>query len=148
MTTIDPLLQSRDPILAAAVAAHGAEWRPDLQARLTLHRDDERRLPGVEMSSLEHRIEWRIGTGKAVLLVKWVMNDGAGRRSHWHGEFHMGPMPETLATALDGRSLDHLIDADGAGAWRIASISGPASFGVILSLERRQEEARHHIKAA
>lgn len=127
----DRYLEARDPMLAHALEAHGREWRPDLQARLDLRRDDAQGLPGVELTTLEHSIEWPDGTGRAVFRQWWI-----SRESRWNAEMHMHPIPDTLANALEGRSLTDVVGAPGAGAWRVAAVEVVPGVHTRLSLTR------------
>lgn len=135
---MDRVLLDRDPMLAAAMLAHGADWRPDLQALTQLRRDDGRRLPGIELRTLEHRLEWPAGTGRAVFHVEWKESREpyGPRTTNWVARFHMMPLPETIALAVTGRTLDTVIDAEGADAWRVDEVETVPGFSSTLKLSR------------
>jgi len=140
---MDPVLLDRDPMLAAAVLAHGEQWRADLTACLELKRDDARRLPGIEVRVLGHRIEWPNGGGRAVHAQKWQQSFEPGRKSQsgWVATFTMEPLPETIGLALVGQTLDRVIDAEGADAWRIAEVTIVPGLHTEMKLERAAREA-------
>lgn len=142
MTAVmNPSIALRDPMLAAALDAHGHQWRPDLTPLTQLPRDDRRKLPGVELRTLEHRIEWPNGDGRAVHKQKWVQNDGRGGQSGWRASFHMAPLPETLGLALIGRTLDHVIGAPGAEAWVVTDVLTVPGVQSMLTLGRARTQA-------
>lgn len=143
---MDKMLHDRDPVLAAALIAHGKDWRPDLVPVLELPRDDAQRLPAISLRTLEHRIEWAEGNGQAVFSQRWIDEDRSrwlrdGRQqAGWRAEFHMSPLPETLANALVGRTLRDVIDAPGAEAWRITTSTVVPGVKTTLGLVRKISE--------
>lgn len=149
---LDIRLMDRDPMLAAAMYAHGKEWRPDLKPSLEITRDDARKLPGITIRSLEHSLEWPNGPAKrAVYRSRWVDDTRYGDKAGWRSEFHMGSIPEVIASALIGKPLSNVINAEGADKWRIQSVDVVPGIATKMVLERiidvvdrkDQTDARH-----
>lgn len=124
-------LMQRDPMLAKALEKHGAEWRPDLHAKLELPRNDEKGLPGIVLTTLEHTMEWPHGTDRAIWKQWWN-----SRQGHWHCQMTLQPLPETMAAAIEGRCLSDVIDAPGADAWTIASVDLVTGVHTQLTMRR------------
>ena len=128
----DPaLLLERDPLLWHALRLHGRTWDQRVAARLDVPRDEAAGLPRLEVSSLSHRIVWRDLADGAVMDMWWI-----SRRGGWKAQLTLPVLPDALTTALEGRTLDAVIDAPGADAWRIASVEVSDGVQVQLVLER------------
>lgn len=139
---LDRRLVDRDPMVAHAFAAHLRDWRPELEAKVSLTRNDARGLPGVELSMLEHSIEWSDGDGRATFRQKWV--DGSSRwwekrESGWTATLHMRALPDTIAMALAGEPLSRVIDAPGAEHWMVSGAEVVGDTHTKLTLERRAQ---------
>lgn len=141
---LDRRLVDRDPMVAHAFAAHLRDWRPDLEAKVELRRNDARGLPGVDLSTLEHTIEWPDGDGRAVFHQKWIDRSTRwweARASGWTATLHMRPLPDTLAMALVGGSLAQVVDAPGAEAWTVTHAEVQGGLETRLELTRSAPEA-------
>lgn len=123
---LDPVLHDRDPMLAHAVAAHGAAWRPDLQSIMQLADAGTVDRPSVTLRAYDHRLHWQTGDAQVILTQRW--------REFSHGRWGWdvtltttARFCDTVGGALVGRTLDALIDAPGASAWLIEDVlDGPS----------------------
>jgi hypothetical protein len=128
----DPmLLMERDPLLWHALRLHGRTWNQAETAKLEIQRDEAAGLPRVEVSSLSHRIVWRDMTDGAVLDMWWI-----SRRGGWKAQLTLPCLPDAISGALEGRTLDAVIDVPGANAWRVATVEVTDGVQVKIVLER------------
>lgn len=132
----DPmLLMERDPLLWHALRMHGRVWDQSQNARLDLQGDETRGLPRVELSTLSHRIVWRNIAEGAVMDMWWI-----SRRGGWKAQLTLPVLPDALASALEGMTLDAVIDAPGAEAWKVASVEVTDGVQIQLMLERAVDQ--------
>lgn len=111
MSTGHEMAWRRDPMLAAALDLHGAEWRPG-GGRLVLEAKD---LPYVSMDTFDHTVRWTISQGVVELHADYSREDG-----EWIARLTMPvEVPQTLLHRLKGRRLALLVDMPGADAWLI-----------------------------
>jgi len=127
-------IRDRDPILAAALAAHGREWRPDLANSLTVPPDDVRNLPSIRLRSLDHELTWSSGDELIVLHQQWrTMEPG---REGWSTRLTTPALPETVTAALEGRGMRSVIDVPGAEAWVIEKTETFTEIQTVMTLVR------------
>lgn len=128
-------LMDRDPMLLHAVAAHGGEWRPDLQPVTSYTMDDARGLPEVQIRTTRHQMAWRTPWGLVRRDQKW--RNGPYAETGWHATATIPDgLPETMLTVLPGRPLSDVVQLPGAEAWLVESVTRVPSFHVDLLLKR------------
>lgn len=123
---LDSVLMDRDPMLAHAVAAHGAAWRPDLQSIMELRDAGTIDRPSVTLRAYDHRLHCQTGEHQTIVTQRWR------EFSHWKWGWDVtltttARFCETVGGALVGRTLDAVIGAPGASAWLIEDVlDGPS----------------------
>ena len=128
-------LLERDPMLAHAVLAHGGEWRPDLDPITNFAMNAERGLPEIQIHTTRHQMTWQTARGLIRRNQEW--RNGAYAPTRWVATATIPDgWPETVLTALPGRTLDAVIDLPGACAWVVTDMARVPNFHVDLVIER------------
>lgn len=113
MTTGTEMLERRDPVVARAVEAHGAEWDP--AGTLELEPSEAAGLPRIRVTTFMHDVEWQGSSGSTTLICMYDRD-----ALSWKAMILLpNDMPETVAALLVGRGLECLLDVPGADAWII-----------------------------
>jgi len=111
MSTGHEMARRRDPMLAAALDLHGAEWRPG-GGRLRLV---VKGLPYVSMDTFDHTVRWTIPQGDVQMHA-----DYSREAREWSARITLPvEVPQTVLHRLKGQSLALLVDLPGADAWLI-----------------------------
>lgn len=128
----DPALLDRDPMLAHALAAHGAKWSHG-QTYLSLPGRGDATLPEVTLRVFDHRLQWRHGDALTIATQRHKeVRHGVWT---WETMVSTGALPDAMSCALLGRTLDALLDVPGADAWLIDDVVAGAG-STLVRLDR------------